>query len=615
MNTRTLRLTLLGLALGVLLALVVAPQTRWLVRMQTLPFLLTAASSDRQRQAFVRNHSGDLPVQLGGQSLSSTLSQLAYERRLVPRFPNSASLRANILRHATSEEVHLSRDEGYLLGNTPVPLTHNDPNNLPPTPAALAAFDADAAVGERLDPDNAYFPMMRAVGLFAAHRDTEGLAAMHRASVKHHWQEYWQDEVEGRWRVNDAVCGGREAISSLAVMSATLFPHYAGLRGAARVVAYHAILEEQAGRPEQGLAGREGLARCGRLVGTQSTVIIGNLVGVAISAISRSRPGGGLPLKSSSSESSDQMQQKRLELYCAYVVKIGHPEAAVRAQSDVQDAAQTRRIISQGITDRAFGSRMGEFYTLAAGLAAGWVLVANMISLLLLGSAAAGLARHPQVRANRPLPAGAFIGGVIAVLLGAALTAIYFDAGPTDFPIYALLLAAPPLLLTAFALGFRPRLRRLLVTALLAAAMTLVVIGLFAALGAWQMHGVLDATSGLRQANDLSGSDDSAPSGEQNELALILLGIGFSLLFPLLTAITLSIRSWVKRIPASVGLVLGLRSVMPPLVCVLVLVYGGLTVWAARQESQINRGTERSLQGEGQYVAQLIGQPWPGPVR
>ena len=56
--------------------------------------------------------------------------------------------------------------------------------------SALEAFDRDAAAGERLDPDNAFFPLMRSVGLFAEHRDDEALAAIQRAGAKPRFQEY-----------------------------------------------------------------------------------------------------------------------------------------------------------------------------------------------------------------------------------------------------------------------------------------------------------------------------------------------------------------------------------------------------------------------------------------
>ena len=67
----------------------------------------------------------------------------------------------------------------------------------------------------------------------------------------------------------------------------------------------------------------------------------------------------------------------------------------------------------------------------------------------------------------------------------------------------------------------------------------------------------------------------------------------------------------IKRVPVSVGLINGFRAVVPPLVCALMVVYGPLTLWTVQQEARANYGLERSLHGEGQYLAQITGQEWP----
>lgn len=608
MNTRPTSLTLLGLALGILIALLIAPQTRWLVRMQLSPSMTLPGNSEAKRQLFVQQHPDDFQVQLAGQPAGSALTQVEYERRLVSRFPDSASLRANILRYATGSEIHLGRDEDYLLGNMPVP-SNPDWKYPLPTAAHLAAFDADAAAGERLDPDNAYFPFMRAFGLFAAHRDQEALAAVQRASTKPVWREYIPDEVEGRWRIIDAVYGGREAVSASAVAAAVLFPHYPQLRAAARIVLYKAILDEQAGHPEAGLAKREALGRCGELMGVQSTTFIGNLVGVAINAISRSRPGGGPPLKSDPNLSRDQQVQKMLNLYCAYVVKIGHPEAAAEARADYQNWQQIDRVGAK-IGESAMGFGTAEFFHLAVALFTGWMLLLNVLLLLLLGLAASGLRRLPQMEARRSLPAGATVGfwSVLPSVLMLAWLAADTESG--YFPAYVVLLL--PLVLIGLLALFLPRLRRSAATALLSAGVTLGAVSLLAALAAWQMHGVNDFVGLLRefyvQDND---TNNGGMFEDKTVLVQTLLIDALGLTIPLLTAIVLSIGSRVKRVPVSAGLVFGFRAVMPPLVLGLMLVYGGLTLWTVQQEARANYGLERSLHGEGQYLAQLTGEAWP----
>ena len=206
-------------AASVLIVLLIAPPTRWLVRLQAFPGLVGGGPG---RAGFVRDHPNDYQIQLGGQGDAPGQTPVQYARSLVPRFPDSPSLRANILRYATTDEVHLKRPEEDMLLASAAPQTPagNSPGGSrddPPDAAALAAFDADAAAGERLDPDNAYFPFMRAVGLFAANRDAEGQAAVLRAGTKTAWREYYQDEVEGRWRSPSSRCA-RTTIAGPAIV-------------------------------------------------------------------------------------------------------------------------------------------------------------------------------------------------------------------------------------------------------------------------------------------------------------------------------------------------------------------------------------------------------------
>ena len=135
MNNSNFRLALSGLALGVLLALFIAPQTRWLVRLQTLPPSLAGGNYERQKAQFVEAHPNDYPVQLAGKTTSyDTQTQVQYARSLVTRFPESASLRANILRYALGN-FHVYRAENFQLSEMPVPAhSHSQLLTLPQRP-------------------------------------------------------------------------------------------------------------------------------------------------------------------------------------------------------------------------------------------------------------------------------------------------------------------------------------------------------------------------------------------------------------------------------------------------------------------------------------------------
>ena len=389
--------------------LLLAPPTRWLVRMQAFPGSVGGGDG---RAGFVRSHPDDYQVHLSGQTDFERQTAVHYARSLVPRFPDNPSLRANILRYATEDQIYLKRPEENLLSGQPVPAVSEELGR--DTPAHLAAYDADAAAGERLDPDNAYFPLMRAVALFAAYRDDEALAAVKRAGTKREWREYSDDEVEGRWRISEAVFGGREGVSRMAVAASLLFPQYQQLRAAARMVAVKAVQAEQDGRPEEGLALRLALARCGDLMRARSTSFIGSLVGVAINSISRSRPGGIPVATRPQGVSAEKWASERLDAYCDYVTRLGHPEAAREARAQDAAGAQVRHL---NVNDAVFGSRLADLMRLGVALGVGWFLAANALLLLLLGGVALGLGRLTPLRDRAAPPLLVSVGVALAVLL------------------------------------------------------------------------------------------------------------------------------------------------------------------------------------------------------
>lgn len=109
-------------------------------------------------------------------------------RGLFDRFGDRPSLCAHILRYSTLSGVSIRRREETLGVGAP------PPPQPPPPPEVLAEFDRVAAQGERLDPDNAFFPMMRAVGYFAGKRDREAVQALLRASRKSRYDDYTNEE-------------------------------------------------------------------------------------------------------------------------------------------------------------------------------------------------------------------------------------------------------------------------------------------------------------------------------------------------------------------------------------------------------------------------------------
>lgn len=169
------------------------------------------------------------------------------------------------------------------------------------------------AAGERLDPDNAYFPAMAAVGHLSLNQDREAQAALHRAVEKPRWYEYIDVEAAGRVRHAELVSGPQNSLTKSASYAGILFPHYAALRGMARVFTAQAMHLEQAGDLKAGLALRHETAQLGAKMRGQSSSLIGGLVGTAMVRVAEGRPAGAPVLKTEDDASRQQSDTRFLE--------------------------------------------------------------------------------------------------------------------------------------------------------------------------------------------------------------------------------------------------------------------------------------------------------------
>ena len=272
-------------------------------------------------------------------------------RALEGRFGDQPSLYANILRYETSGRIRPQHQaEQYDLAGSPLPANIGKKEISPVEKAAetvaYAAYDHDAAQGERLDPDNAYFPFMRAVGLFGAHRDDEAIAAMVRAAHKPRWREYYNDELKGQWKLQDAAFVNNSALFHTVSAAALLFPQYAQMRAAARVTIYKAMQAEQAGRIREGLGLREDVTRLGSLMRLESSSVIGAIVGDGITDSALVRP-GGMPAIQNQYGSDEKERQHRTAVraqFDAYLERVSLKGAAPDFHA-AQQAGDTMRAI------------------------------------------------------------------------------------------------------------------------------------------------------------------------------------------------------------------------------------------------------------------------------
>lgn len=640
MNTRH-RLTLLGLALGTLLALLIVPQTRWLVRLQALTLLhqyrpllpptlaggppayytTSEANDTRLYHAAAARHPGDFGLQYAKVTLEPMPQIISNLRALTHRFPNNPVLLANLLRYESSG-IRSNRPDDFLLLHEPVLKTIH---YIPSTPEILALYDRDAAAGERADPDNAYFPLMRASGLFAARRDAEALAAVQRASVRPFWREYLPDDNEAHWRLHTEAFHDPGAMPQASNAADQILWQYSSLRGTARLVAYQAVLKEQAGHREEGLALREELLRCGDLMRVQSSSLIGSVVGVAIAAISETRPGGPFR-KDAAGLPPEQKAQKRLDAYCAYVTKIGHPEAARRAREE-----EAARHSVQALEDP---EHFYEDWTRPL-VQCSWWWVADLATLLnigwllVLGVAAAGRARLTFAPKTSPiggkavlvhclLAVGAWL--VLALLFvcvsGVWVTLVYH--APIDWQMTTGVAGVFGLVTWLVGSGLhrlpRPRRVSVLKTALLLPVLAGGLCGLYC-LALWLADPLAEIPANLQVLIGLSGSNGDSDTEQARQAQTLQLCALASVAVPLLLITGLSLEALVWRASWARALAAGFQRLALPLACLLLVVYGGLLVKTLRQERQLSEFTRQVVYGGGRYFAAQAGQAWPGPVQ
>lgn len=615
---------LAGLALGVILALLIWPATRWLVRSQIALSIPVPASvapwsilgttqntptvwkyAQHRYHETATCHPEDFLLQFadaivvssteGSSTSDATIQRL---RDLAQRFPDSPSLYANILRFAARDQVRVERDEERWLTGDPAPQTKpvvKEPCN---TPEQLAAFDRDAVEGERLDPDNAYFPFMRAVGLFAAHRDNDALAALQSAARKPTWIEYCRDELDGEWKLHEATFGTVGALPRMVYAGAILFPHYREFRAASRVAIAKAGEAEQAGHPEEGLSIRDAVRQCGSLMRVQSTNLIGSLVGIAISQVSLSRPDGAPPIQHTPGAVDDHLREQRVHSYEAYLQRIGHAEKIAAVDAEIQAGVQARTIAKSSLQYSPFNAAP----KLAASWVAGIILLSISLWMLALGGGAALLTRHRLIRTGQGVPSSVRLPATLGLFAGGLLAGI--EILPKEFPVSYLFLAG--ILLASLLALTHPGVKRSDGLRKIAAfCLSLSGTALLGSAFAWQLGGSIGPIVQLMWGYGGEGEAPLAPK-------IYILSVGITALIPLLMLLTFSILSLIFRVPLSVGVVRGLRGCAVPISCILLLAYGVLVPMTLRQEIALEEGMQRTVQHEGRFMAEIAGKSWPG---
>jgi len=213
--------------------------------------------------------------------------------RMIERYPNEPALYANMLKYAALwgplKNTSRPDDDDIRRGATWKPL---------PDSPELGKVARAVEMGEKLEPDNAFFDCFEAVLLANQGRDSEVLAAVHRAAGKKQFDDHALDELDAvlkdrRERISAPV-DWMNPIGRVAAVSVVLFPRYAQIWHMARVVGWHIEQDMKRGERDKALAATIDLVKIGGLMRDKSNVAIGSLVGIAVQDVGVKRAYRGL---------------------------------------------------------------------------------------------------------------------------------------------------------------------------------------------------------------------------------------------------------------------------------------------------------------------------------
>jgi hypothetical protein len=344
-----------------LLALIVFPATRLVLGAQLRAvFVLSWPISERARiERGARRHPTDADAAMAAAIYQDPQSsdkndeaeardvemQIEKLETLTARFPDHPGIYANILRLMTMRRVRIRRNDYQLLQRKPpraiAPLTASERTD-------IAHYLHLTEVGEQLDSDNSFFPMMRVIGLLAAHRDAEALAALHRAAGLPHYHGYSAEPLRACLQLQEED-GSRSAFYQVGAIIPFLFPHYAQMREAVRDLTWLAVEQEKQGMRATGLTIRRDIMRFAVRMSEQDHPAIGTLVGLALIAIAGSHPGGAPTPPEETKLSSKARHDHDIARYVAYLNRQGWHDEAEWYRAEADRDYRIKRMIDQGI--------------------------------------------------------------------------------------------------------------------------------------------------------------------------------------------------------------------------------------------------------------------------
>jgi hypothetical protein len=508
-------------------------------------------------------------------------------------------------------------------------------------------FLRSAEKGEQRDPNNAFFPWMKSIGLFALQRDEEAITALHRAAQCATFDDYSDIEARAQLARLYESLGKVKAVTQFTHLKTLAYPHYTALHTHARLVMGLAVRKEQSGDKTGGMVLRRDLASLSQTLQRGAHNDVGKLLGIVCEQTAYQYPAGlelpspqravnigempagyGAPAADNttsntastmtvsdlaSTETEKEVLRKARQ-WRAYALAQGAPELADRPALLYHKAKWTERLQSAASERLTSSLETSATHDLLAASA-----LTMSVFLLLLGGIFWGFSKFTRIREGKPAHR--------MVAWGAVLNATYPMIGyprvllseNTGIALYAAGTISGTLLgiaLTRLVSAEGSWVRRigLFITTLL------VPIGILALL-AWLLAPsmaipltYLRMTQGLelyyygcadwgKPAHILS---DPQVLLVMPQLALISPKVFlFSLiwLIPVLLLLGLTIASCVRRVPVTVGITRGFVRWALPIASLLILAFALTAFYRTRAHDQVRDEIHQMTQQEGTILS------------
>ena len=236
------------------------------------------------------------------------------------RFPNKPEVYAAALRANLFYVVRINRGtDEKPLANTKSDAGFYTNDKQGTSPQALAAFLNDAESGQRLDPENAYFDIMRATALFAMEQRFDAAeAAVIAAGTSSQYEDYQAAEIRARDRLSTHAIGGADSFAFEMQYGRISYAGYSIMKDLARLTTANAIVAEHTGDLHRGFVLRRALRQIGGAI-LKYSLIPGEWIAarrIDVVQLSATKPNGETIAMSSDIAPNVKDNLRRVRLRC-----------------------------------------------------------------------------------------------------------------------------------------------------------------------------------------------------------------------------------------------------------------------------------------------------------